>query len=222
MARGSSGPGPSPRHRSGLDNVASRAEGLPVSSVEHRTIAVIPCVNEASFVGAVVAGVRPWVDRVLVIDDGSSDATSTVARSAGAEVNRLPTRCGKGAALAAGWDQASRWGAEWVLLLDGDGQHDPADAPAFFESLRPGVRLVIGNRMTVSGTMPRLRRRTNEWVSRRLSRLCGIHLPDALCGYRLAHLGTVLGLGLRSRSFEIESEMTVAFARGGIRSPSFR
>jgi len=179
------------------------------------TAAIVPCLNEAAFIGAVVTGVRAWVDRVLVVDDGSSDATSAVARAAGAEVLRLRSRSGKGAALAAGWHQAARWGVEWVLLLDGDGQHDPADAPSFFEAGRTGARLVIGNRMTTPATMPWLRRRTNEWVSRRLSSLGGIHLPDALCGYRLVHLGSLLELGLHSRNYEIESEMTVAFARRG-------
>lgn len=180
-------------------------------------VAVVPCHNEAAAIGAVVAGLRPRVDHVLVVDDGSTDSTAQTAAGAGARVLRQEARLGKGAALRHGWEEAARLGAEAVLLLDGDGQHDPADAPRFLQAYRnPGTDLVIGNRFHAGTTgMPFLRRQTNLWMSRRLSRLAGRALPDTQCGYRLVRLSALLSAGLQTRHYEIESEMVLAFARAG-------
>ncbi len=184
------------------------------------TVAIVPCLDEARTIAAVVQGLRPHVAAVLVVDDGSRDSTAAEARNAGAVVFRHAEPRGKGCALATGWQAAAGRGAEWVLLLDGDGQHAPEDAPAFFVaagriSQSGPVRLVIGNRMGQPGSMPWLRRTTNRWLSRCLSSIAGFSLPDSQCGYRLAHLPTLLACQLRSERFEIESEMVIAFARAG-------
>lgn len=117
--------------------------------------------------------------------------------------------------MATGWARAMERGAEWVLFLDGDGQHNPVESLGFMESAEHGCRLVIGDRMQSPNRMPWIRRFTNRWVSRRVSTLAGCPVPDALCGYRLVHLPTLATLGLRSRRYEIESEMTVALGRQG-------
>lgn len=179
------------------------------------TVAIVPCLNEARAIGGVVVALRPFVRETLVIDDGSTDGTAAVASAAGATVCRLERSLGKGAALAVGWTAATNHGAEWVLLLDGDGQHDPLDAPGLFAAATDGVRLVVGNRMPQAAAMPWLRRQTNRWMSRRISALAGISIPDSQCGFRLAHLPSLQQARLQSRQFEIESEMLVAFARAG-------
>lgn len=197
----------------GVDDHARPRDSRPV------TVAVIPCHNEAAAIGRVVTGLRPWVDAVLVVDDGSTDGTARLAGTAGARVLRQETTGGKGAALRRGWEEAARLGAEAVLLLDGDGQHDPADAPRFLEARRTsGADLVIGNRFHAGAPgMPFVRRRTNLWMSRRLSRLAGLELPDTQCGYRLARVSALMAAGLQTCHFEIESEMVLAFARAGRR-----
>ncbi|HRI14110.1 MAG TPA: glycosyltransferase family 2 protein [Verrucomicrobiota bacterium] len=177
--------------------------------------AIIPCHNEAHRLGDVIRGLLGVVLRVLVVDDGSSDSSDSIARAAGAEVRRNPTRRGKGAALATGWSAAATYGWEWVLFLDGDGQHCPEDAQKFLEAAGGEIRLVIGNRMDQVDAMPWLRAATNRALSRRVSQLAGQPLPDSQCGFRLVHLPTLLGLHLSSQQFEIESEMCVAFARAG-------
>jgi glycosyltransferase involved in cell wall biosynthesis len=187
-----------------------------VPSVRDRTIAVIPCLNEGATIGALVRDTRRWVERVVVVDDGSSDQTARAATEAGAVVERHESPRGKGAALATGWAVAAGLGAEWTLLLDGDGQHDPADAAGFFEAADAGARLVIGNRMPGAAAIPWLRRRTNRWMSRRISVLAGTETPDSQCGYRLVHVPALQRVALRCRRYEIESEMTVAFARAGL------
>ncbi len=181
--------------------------------------AVIPCRNEETTIGPVIVGLRGWVDSIIVVNDQSKDATGSAARSAGALVLDLQTNSGKGAAMRYGWDAAARLGATRVLLLDGDGQHDPNDAPRFIsyqESI--GADLVIGNRFAgETGSVPRIRRWTNQWMSRRLSELCQMPLPDSQCGYRLVNLAPLLRLNLKADHFEIESEMCFAFARAGHR-----
>jgi hypothetical protein len=165
-----------------------------------------------------VGRLRAHLPTVLVVDDGSTDGTAAAAASAGATVLRHETPCGKGAALATAWDWAGEHGFLWALMLDGDGQHATEDVPRLLAEAEKGsARLIVGNRMGVSGSMPRLRRWANRWLSARLSELAGVELPDSQCGFRLAHLPTLAALALRTRHFEIESEMCVAFARAGHR-----
>ena len=137
------------------------------------------------------------------------------ALAAGASVIRNPDWRGKGASLVAGWQNASQRLKNWVILIDGDGQHDAEEIPNFFAALGGNVRMVIGNRMNNPSEMPWTRRVTNRWMSRCISRLTGIEIPDSQCGFRLIHLPTLMGFSFRSRRFEIESELCVTLARGG-------
>lgn len=176
--------------------------------------AVLPCLNEAGTIANLVAGVRAYLPSVVVVDDGSTDGTAELAVRSGAEVLRHVRSLGKGAALAAGWRRCAERGFSWVLTLDGDGQHSPSDIPSFFRcAVQSDARLIVGNRMSAPAHMPGIRLWVNRWMSRRISRLLGAELPDTQCGFRLIHLATLTGLQLRSQSFEIESEMIVAFVR---------
>jgi len=178
--------------------------------------AVIPCFNEAAHIDTVIAGVQRHLPKVIVVDDGSTDATPDKATAAGAEVVRFNQNSGKGSALRAGWQRARELGFTWVLMLDGDGQHAPDDIPKIFACAeKSNVMLVVGNRMKDCRPMPWLRRQVNRWMSRRLSRLTGELLPDSQCGFRLARLETLLRLSLHVNRFEIESEMLVAFLAAG-------
>jgi glycosyltransferase involved in cell wall biosynthesis len=180
--------------------------------------AVIPCFNEAGSIASVIEGVRRHLPNVIVVDDGSSDGTRGEAVAAGAEVIGHSVNCGKGAALRAGWKQARRLSFSWALCLDGDGQHGAEHIPDFFACAeQTSARLVIGNRMGQGAFMPPLRRWTNRWMSRCLSDLTGVALPDSQCGFRLAHLGTVLRLPIAASGFVIESETLVAFLAAGER-----
>lgn len=199
-----------------LDIRHPRPEASRVLPVHGNTVAVVPCLNEARTIGALVPRLLAHVRDVLVIDDGSYDETGRLASLAGARVIRYDTPQGKGAALTTGWNAAREAGAQWALLLDGDGQHDPDDAPRLFAAATAGIHLVVGNRMPDAQAMPFVRRYTNRWMSRRISTLAGREIPDSQCGYRLVHLPSLQKVGLRSRCFEIESEMIVAFARAGL------
>jgi len=180
-------------------------------------LAVIPCFNEAPHIEAIVADVRGYLPNIIVVDDGSTDGTGRRAKAAGAEVIRLERNGGKGAALRAGWRHACQRGFSWVLTMDGDGQHAPEDIPKFLTRAESNAAaLLVGDRMGNSAAMPWLRRQVNRWMTRRLSALAGVPLADSQCGFRLAHLETLLRLPLSARRFEIESETLVAFLAAGL------
>jgi glycosyltransferase involved in cell wall biosynthesis len=177
---------------------------------------VIPCLNEERFIETLVRDVRTYLSTVLVVDDGSTDSTSGRATAAGAVTLRHSERQGKGAALQTGIDWLDAHGFGWALLMDGDGQHAPSDIPKFLAAAEHGpAGLIIGDRMSNSQGMPPLRRWTNQWMSRRLSRRAGCPLPDSQCGFRLLPTALWNELNLRSRHFEIESEMLTAVVAAG-------
>lgn len=188
----------------------------PVPPSPANCCALIPCREEAKFIGEVVRAVRRLLPGVVVIDDGSRDDTAGVAAAAGATVLCHGASQGKGAALATGWAWAQARDFRWVMMLDGDGQHAAEDIPAFFAAAGD-TTLVLGNRMAQASVMPWLRRAANQWLSARISGLAGLPIPDSQCGFRLAHLPTLLALAPDSRHFEIESELCVRFARAGQR-----
>jgi len=180
--------------------------------------AVIPCLNEEKTIAPLLAGLRLHLSQILVVDDGSTDRTAEIARRSGAEVLRHEQTRGKGAALRAGWSEASRRGLSWALSLDGDGQHSPEDIQEFFNcAARTGAALVAGNRMKAAASMPWLRRRVNHWMSRRISKMAGKPLPDTQCGFRLMRLYEWRALKMSAEHFEIESDVLLAFLAAGHR-----
>lgn len=165
-----------------------------------------------------VDAVKSHVSDVLVIDDASSDDTPKAAERTGARVLRLEVNGGKGRALRTGLAELGERGFEWALLMDGDGQHAPEDVPAFLERAERGdTDLIIGNRMGDTAAMPWLRRRVNRWMSRRISTLAGMELPDTQCGFRLVRLEAWERVDCAADRFEIESEMLIEFVRRGFR-----
>lgn len=179
---------------------------------------VIPCYNEAATIADLVREVRQQLPVVIVVDDGSIDPTAMRAAEAGAQVVRLERNSGKGAALKAGAALALAQNCAWMMTVDGDGQHRPADTPAFLRCAEETqAALVVGNRMPQAQDIPWLRRFVNRWMSRRISERAGKDLPDSQCGFRLVNLEAWAVLRLETNHFEIESEMLLAFVRAGYR-----
>jgi glycosyltransferase involved in cell wall biosynthesis len=193
-------------------NFASILVPLEINLLVVKCAAVIPCFNEDKTIASVVLTLRRHLDVVVVVDDGSTDKTALRAEDAGALVIRHEYNRGKGAALQTGLSQLLSLGFEWGVTLDGDGQHLPADIPAFLRCAElSDALLIIGNRMHNPRAMPWLRRRVNRWMSRKLSQYAGCHLPDTQSGFRLVNLQTWASLRLSAQYFEIESEMLIAF-----------
>jgi len=178
---------------------------------------LIPAYDCAQTIGDVVRGARQYVARVLVIDDGSSDATAERAAAAGADVQRQPANAGKGAALRRGLEWLSAQGATQVLTMDGDGQHLPDQLPALLEeSRRHPHALIIGARQVAPGEVSAIRSFGNRFANRWVEIACGLALPDTQSGMRVYPLPETLALGVVGQHFDFETEVLIRAARGGI------
>ena len=186
-----------------------------------RVLVVIPAFCEGTRVGKTVQSVRDQGFDVLLVDDGSTDNTREVAIAAGADVLRLDDNRGKGAALQSGFSEATRRGAEVVITLDADGQHDPAEIPSFMQKMQEsGADVVMGNRMLDERNMPFVRRITNRLMSSFLSLLMRQRVPDTQNGFRLYAARVLPVIRSQSRGFAAESEQLLHVAKGGYRIES--
>ena len=134
---------------------------MNVNKSQAKVVAAIPCFNEQNFIGDIVTRAKKYVDRVIVIDDASTDDTGKVAQVAGAEVIRHETRRGAGAATKSGFQAAKKGDVDILLTLDGDGQHNPDEIPKLLAPILNGeADLVIGSRFLESTQLTRLPQRT--------------------------------------------------------------
>ena len=132
---------------------------------------IVPAYREAGRIAPVVRSILGYCPHVVVIDDGSDDATAEEAGEAGAEVIRHAQNRGKGAALHTGLQYARERGYRLMITMDADGQHDPAAIPHFLSAhSETGCRVLTGNRMASTEIMPLIRRWTNQFMSWLLSR----------------------------------------------------
>jgi len=124
-----------------------KASGTESPQSHQKIIAAIPCFNEERFIGSVVVKAKKCVDTVIVIDDGSTDATGEVACEAGAVVYRHGQNKGYGAAIRSAIEKGRELGADVMVVLDGDGQHDPKDIPHLIKAILDGeADVVLGSR----------------------------------------------------------------------------
>lgn len=186
------------------------------------TIVLIPSFNEARTIGAIVRSLVGAGLSVLVIDDGSTDNTERQALDNGAMVIRHKTNLGKGVSVRSGLkDILDKMNYEWIVMMDGDGQHHPEDVPALMEATRENdADIVIGNRMGQTHNMPSVRYLTNKFTSWVLSKMCGQSVPDSQCGFRLMRADALRGLKLESDKYDIESEMIIQAASNGLKISS--
>jgi glycosyltransferase involved in cell wall biosynthesis len=195
---------------SGPSSILDIAPGLPDGvigshDVKSNALILIPARNEAATIGQVVRGCISAGFAVLVIDDASTDETASLAGEAGAKIVTLSgPHHGKTAALHYALARLPE-SLAWLIFLDGDGQHHPADLERFWR-MRQEADLIVGNRFPDAARMPLLRRWTNRAMSAVLRR-SGI--VDSQCGFRLvrrAWLGDWLPAG---HHFQFETEMAL-------------
>ena len=154
-------------------------------------LAVVPAYNEAATVGRVIDALRrhaPELD-ILVVDDGSTDATALIAEAAGVSVLRLPFNLGIGGAVQAGFKFADEHGYDFMIQVDGDGQHDPREIGKLFDAMDGPDRadMICGTRFaTKTGYMAPISRRTGIHIfAFLLSRLLRQPVTDPTSGFRL-------------------------------------
>ena len=181
-----------------------------------KVAALIAAYGEERQIGAVVRRASLYVDHVLVVDDGSTDQTARQAREAGAEVVAHSRNQGKGAAIKTGLRHLLAGGFDYIILLDGDGQHSPDEIPIFLRAAaKSGSSLVVGSRMDQTQGMPLIRRWVNRYMSAKISERCGQRVPDTQCGFRLVQASCAAALLGSSNHYDYETEMLLLAARQG-------
>lgn len=180
-------------------------------------VVLIPALDCAAAVAEVVRGARRFVERVVVVDDGSADQTGAVAAAAGAEVVRHERNLGKGAALENGMRMLLAQGVERVVTMDGDGQHLPEEIPALLAASDADRRaIVLGARKVDPATVAPIRLFGNRFANRWVEIACGLALPDTQSGFRVYPLRTIAALGCRSGHFAFETEALIRAVRAGV------
>jgi glycosyltransferase involved in cell wall biosynthesis len=180
-------------------------------------IAIIPSYNEEKNIRSVVEGTKRYVDKVIVIDDGSCDKTYEEALKGGATVYRNKGNLGKADAMKIGFSRALDLGADFVLTIDGDGQHNPDEIPKFVSRLNEGFDLVVGARKFDTKQMPVVRIFANSFSSFLSSLACNTRIFDSQSGFRLIKRRLVEKIKFESRRYEMETEMLIKAARCGFK-----
>jgi glycosyltransferase involved in cell wall biosynthesis len=179
---------------------------------------VIPAHNEEPTIAEVVracAANTPGLLEVIVVDDGSTDQTSAVARAAGADVLRIENNRGKGFALQRGIDRAR---GEILLFIDADGQDDPAEIPLLLSAFRPGIDLVLGSRFMGHfrpGAITRMNYLGTRFITGSVNTLFGIHVTDPLAGFRAVRKSVFESVRLEAKGYDIEVDVLLRVVRNG-------
>ncbi|TAN04977.1 MAG: glycosyltransferase family 2 protein [Rhodanobacteraceae bacterium] len=179
-----------------------------------RPFVVVPCLNEARAIGALLRRVLAHCWDVIVVDDGSTDGTADIVARLPVTLVRHPEPRGKGEALRDGFRAALNLGASGVLTMDGDGQHDPDDIPRILAAARrfPGA-MVIGARMLARETQPAARRRANAVADWGISWGCGCPVADTQSGQRWYPRAVVELIDTRAEGFVFEAALLIGASR---------
>lgn len=182
-------------------------------------VAVIPALNEAGAIGEVVRGIARSVDKVVVVDNGSTDLTAERARDAGADVVSQPAR-GYGAACHAGISRARALGATVILFLDGDGSDHPDDAPLLLGPVETGAAdLALGVRTaetTEAGAMTGPQRFGNWFAPLLMRRLLGAPFTD-MPPFKAIRVEALDRLALREQTYGFTIELLLEAHRRQLR-----
>ncbi|HKR63581.1 MAG TPA: glycosyltransferase family 2 protein [Thermoanaerobaculia bacterium] len=181
-----------------------------------RVAVLIPALNAQRTLPDVVVAARRELEPVIVIDDGSTDATGAVAHAVGATVLRHDVNRGKGGALKTGFAWALENGFDGVITLDADGQHLPGEIPKFLRAREEsGADLIIGGRAHLfQGMLPR-RRTANRFSAWCISKCSGASITDSQSGFRFYSSRLLRNINLRTDGFDMESEVIVLAGKRG-------
>ena len=179
-----------------------------------KTLAVIPAYNEETTIADVLKRTRPFVTKMVVIDDGSSDATAAIAKQEGAIVVSNVMNRGLGAAIGTGFEAAKNFGADMLITLDADGQHDPKEIPIFIKAVEEGADAVVGSRMlTGFKGMPWYRRIAQLIGNVVTFVLFGMWVTDSQSGYRAFTKNAFEQIHIRTNRMEVSSELIAEIKR---------
>ena len=198
-----------------MEDTRTQLLDYPITRLSNSTTVIVPAFNEEASIGPLVSGLRAAADwgEILVVDDGSRDETAERARTAGARVIRHPYNKGNGAAVKTGIRNAT---GSFILIIDADGQHRPADAPRLVAHLGE-YDLVVGARSSETQATA-ARRYGNAMLNWTASYLTERPIPDLTSGFRAARRACLVEfLHLLPNGFSTPTTSTMAFLKAGYR-----
>jgi len=190
------------------------------TTMSPQILVVIPCYNEEVSIGSVVLRSLTYAGHVVVIDDGSHDKTADIARRAGAMVIRHDANLGKGAGIRTAFEYAKSVDAEILVLIDGDGQHNPDEIPPLVEPILKGeADMVNGSRFLVKNghKVPAYRRVGQDVLTLVTNAGSGQKITDSQNGFRAFSKNTFGCFSFKENGMGIESEMLLDAASANLR-----
>jgi len=172
---------------------------------DNKVWVIIPALNEEKHIGTVISKTKHFIKNVVVVNDGSKDRTAESSEKAGAVVISHAVNLGKGAALRTGCSFAMRKGAQKVVLLDADSQHEPEEIPKFLKLLERSD--IVFSYRTRRENMPSVLKFGNSLISYMIFLLYGIRIKDTQCGYRAFNSRIYKKIRWKSSDYSMESEM---------------
>ena len=182
-----------------------------------RILVAIPAYNEERYIGSVILKAQQYADEVIVLDDGSTDDTSEIARLAGATVMRHEENKGYGAAIQSLLAEAKKKNPDILVLLDADSQHNPEDIPPLIEPILEGFDLVVGSRKQQRVKIPAYRRIGQRVLSYLSGILSGEKLSDSESGFRVFSRKAITVLQPRESGMAVSAETIADAAEKGLK-----
>ena len=177
---------------------------------------VIPAFNEAKRIEAVLDDVKGAGFPIIVVDDGSTDATYERAKKYSLTLLRHKTNLGKGAALKTACKAAFLMGADAVIMMDSDGQHQSSDINKFVKKIKMEKYDVVFGSRNLNMGVPLIRYMGNKIASILISLMFGIYVSDPVCGFRAISKKAYLKMKLESLGYDIEVEMVIKTKQSGL------
>jgi len=177
----------------------------------------IPAFNEESRLGEIIVESKKYADSVIVCDDGSSDNTSKIAISQGAELIRHSKNLGKGAAMKSLFNYAKDHDAELVVMIDGDGQFKANEIPLLIKPIMNGYDVVIGNRLGKNSKMPNYRTFGNKVLDKITNIAVDLPFEDTQSGFRSYSKKAINSISVQSDGFGSDAEILVDAAQKNLK-----
>lgn len=177
----------------------------------------IPAFNEESRLGEIITEAQKYSDSVIVCDDGSSDNTSEIAISHGAELIRHSKNLGKGAAMKSLFNYAKNHDAELVVMIDGDGQFKANEIPLLIKPILNGYDVVIGNRFGKNSKMPNYRTFGNKVLDKITNIAVDLPFEDTQSGFRSYSKKAINSISIQSDGFGSDAEILVSAAQKNLK-----